>query len=492
MADLDFVKPPLDARVFPPDHRNPQPASRYNLVVIGAGTAGLVTAAGAAGLGAKVALVERRAMGGDCLNVGCVPSKTLLRAAHLATSMKAAPAHGVSATGVHVDFAAVMARVREVRHRISAHDSVERFSSLGVDVFLGDAHFLDREHVAVAGATLRFARAVIATGGRPVVPPIDGLAAVAPLTNETVFELTEQPRRLLVLGGGPIGCELAQAFQRLGTAVTLVESQPQLLGKETADVARLVHDALVADGAVVHVGTTVEQVERTPDGIVATLAGGHVGRVTVDHVLVAAGRAPNIESLRLDAAGVTTTRTGVTVNDFLQTSADHIYACGDVCLADHFTHAADASARIVVQNALFVGRKRVSALTIPRCTYTDPEVAHVGRTAADDDAELVVLEVKWRDVDRAITDGREDGFVRLFTKKGVVVGGTIVGDGAGDLIGEVAVLVARQVSAADLAGIIHPYPTRAEAIRKVGDLHNRGRLTPTVKSLFERWLAWRR
>lgn len=493
MALPDFVTPPLDARVFPPGYRNPTPQKRYNLVVIGGGTAGLVTAAGAAGLGARVALVERRALGGDCLNVGCVPSKTLLRAAKAAAGMRSASRLGVHAGGVRVDFDAVMARVRDVRYRISAHDSVERFTGLGVDVFLGEARFLDAEQVEVDGVALRFARAVIATGGRPTLPPIEGLAEQAPLTNETVFELTSQPARLLVVGAGPVGCELAQAFQRLGTQVTLVESQGQLLGKESPDAARLVQQALTADGVDVRLATTITRVSRDAAGTVAMLdTAGTSSRVEVDRVLAAAGRAPNLEALHLPAAGVAFTRTGVTVNDFLQTSSPHIYAAGDVCLPEQFTHAADASARLVIQNALFLGRKRASALTIPRCTYTDPEVAHVGVTSADAGGDVTALEVAWQDVDRAITDDDEVGYVRLFLRQGVVVGGTIVGHGAGDLIGEVAVLVAREVPAGELAAIIHPYPTRAEAIRKVGDLHNRGRLTPVVKTFFDRWLAWRR
>lgn len=493
MAHHDFVAPPLDARVFPPGHRSPTPADRYNLVVIGAGTAGLVAAAGAAGLGARVALVERRALGGDCLNVGCVPSKTLLRAAGVAATMRDGARYGVHAGEIRVDFAAVMQRVRDVRYRISAHDSVERFTGLGVDVFLGDARFVDRSHVAVAGATLAFARAVVATGGRPTLPPIDGLAEAGPLTNDTVFEITAQPPRLAIIGGGPIGCELAQAFARLGTRVTLLEAQPQLLGRESADAATLVRAALERDGVDVRTGVRIASVRRESAGV--HLALDEAGRIEVDEVLVAAGRTPNVESLDLASAGIDANRRGVIVNDYLQTSNDDVYAAGDVCLAEQFTHAADASARIVVQNALFLGRKRLSRVTIPRCTYTDPEVAHVGETPDGETAEmgdLQTYEVRWAEVDRAITDGDEHGSVRIYARDGKVVGGTVIGHGAGDLIGEVAVLAAQAVSLGTLAGIIHPYPTRAEAIRKTGDLHNKQRLTPTVASLFGRWLAWRR
>lgn len=494
MDALDFVRPPLDARVFPPGHRNPAPKPRYNLVVIGAGTAGLVAAAGAAGLGAQVALIERRALGGDCLNVGCVPSKAMLHAARVAATVRHASRLGVHVDGLRVDFGEVMSRVREVRYRISANDSVQRFQGLGVDVFLGDARFLDRGHVQVGDATLPFARALIATGGRPRLPDIDGLHDVHPLTNETVFELTEQPRRLLIIGGGPIGCELAQAFQRLGTQVILVQSGAQILGKEDAGAASLVAAALRADGVDIRLNATVQRVRITDGAVHADLRSGDASdSVIADRVLVAAGRTPNVEGLNLGAAGVKANKKGIEINDFLQTANGDIYAAGDVSLEEQFTHAADASARLVVQNALFLGRKRVSALTIPRCTYTEPEVAHVGETGSGTEAEgIVPLEVSWSDVDRAITDDDDTGYVRLFTRRGVVVGGTVVGHGAGDLIGEVAVLVAREVPAGELASIIHPYPTRADGIRKAGDLHNKSRLTPTVKSLFDRWLSWRR
>ncbi|WP_396624277.1 FAD-containing oxidoreductase [Luteitalea sp.] len=485
--------PQLAAQVFPPSHRNPVPASRYNLVVIGGGTAGLVCAAGAAGLGAKVALVERRALGGDCLNVGCVPSKALLRAAHAAHAVREAARLGVHATLDRIDFPAVMARVRAVRQAISPHDSAARFTGLGVDVFLGEARFTSRDTVEVAGGPLRFARAVIATGARPKMPDIPGLADVHPHTNESIFEIDAQPARLLVIGGGPIGCELGQAFQRLGTHVTLVQSNPTLLARESADAAATIHAALLAEGMAVHTRSRILRIEAggAPDGAHRVRIHGEAGAavVDVDAVLVAAGRQPNIEGLGLEAAGVAVTASGVTVDEHLRTSNPAIYAAGDVCLPQAFTHAADASARAVIQNALFLGRKTVSTSAIPRCTYTDPEVAHVGETSG---AGIVTHEVPWTDVDRARTDDERQGGVRIHARGGLVVGGTIVGRDAGDLIGEVAVLVARRVTLAQLATIVHPYPTRAEAIRKAGDLHNRGRLTPAVRGLFERWLAWRR
>ena len=484
--------PPLAAQVFPGNHRNPTPTDRYNLVVIGGGTAGLVCAAGAAGLGARVALVERRALGGDCLNVGCVPSKALIRAAHAAASVRDAARFGVHASIDRVDFAEVMARVRAVRLAISPHDSVARFTRLGVDVFLGEARFTGVDTVAVGSQTLTFARAVIATGGRPTMPDIPGLADAAPLTNESVFEISEQPSRMLVIGGGPIGCELAQAFQRLGTAVTLVQSAPALLARESAADAGLVQTALEADGVDVHTSARVTAITRAPDRahlVTIRLRDETSVAVPADAILVAAGRTPSVEALDLARAGVAWTARGVTVDDYLRTSNPAIYAAGDVCLPQAFTHAADASARAVIQNALFLGRARVPMTSIPRCTYTDPEVALVGETAGDG---LVTHEIPWADVDRARIDGEDTGGVRIHARDGRVVGGSIVGRGAGDLIGEVAVLVAQRLRLSTLAGIVHPYPTRAEAIRKAGDLHNRTRLTPLAQALSDRWLAFRR
>ncbi len=482
--------PALAARVFPPGHRNPEPAARYDLVVIGAGTAGLVCAAGAAGLGAKVALVERRALGGDCLNVGCVPSKALIRAATAAHAVRNASGFGVHAHIDRIDFGEVMARVRSVRLAISPHDSVARFASLGVDVFLGECRFAGRRAATVGGATLRFRRAVIATGGRPALPDIPGLADASPLSNESVFELGDQPRRLLVLGGGPVGCELAQAFQRLGTEVTLVQSGETLLTRESGHAAAIVRAALEADGARVYPSSRVSRVEPGQPHRVHLETPVRSLVVDVDRILVGTGRLANIETLALHEAGVAASRTGVTVDRYLRTSNPAIYAAGDVCLPQHFTHAADASARAALQNALFLGRKRVPATSIPRCTYTDPEVAHVGE--GPDGDGVATFSVEWADVDRARIDGDTVGGVHVYARAGRIVGGSVIGRLAGDLIGELAVLAARRVRLSELAGIVHPYPTHAEAIRRTGDIYNRTRLTPLARTFAERFLAWRR
>jgi len=508
MATASIIQPTdahneaLVANVHPPDWQSPEPADRYNLVVIGAGTAGLVTAAGAAGVGARVALVERHLMGGDCLNVGCVPSKSLLRSAHAFAEVRDAGRLGVRVPdGAHVDFGAVMERMREVRRRISAADSAHRFQhELGVDIFLGDAEFESSDTVLVGDTRLRFARAVIATGARAVVPPIPGLAEAGYLTNENVFELTDLPARLLVLGGGPIGCELAQAFRRFGSQVTLVEMAPQFLGREDPDAAGVLRAVLERDGVDVRLQTALRGVETSPNGEKHALLehGGESETLAVDAILLGVGRAPNIEGLGLDAVGVESERAGVVVDDQLRTSNKRIFACGDVCMQYKFTHAADFAARAVIQNALFFGRSRLSALTIPWCTYTDPEIAHVGlyeRDAAEQGIEVDTYVQQFAEVDRAIAEGADDGgFVKIHTRKGKdeILGATIVNRHAGEMISEISVAMAAGMGLGRLASVIHPYPTQAEAIRKLGDAFNRTRLTPTVSRIFERFLAWRR
>ncbi len=488
----------LVAQTHPPDWRNPVPTGRYHLVVIGGGTAGLVTAAGAAGLGARVALVERYLLGGDCLNTGCVPSKALLAAARAAAVVRDAGRLGVRVpSGVTVDFAAVMARMRGIRSRLSHHDSAARFAGLGVDVFLGAARFAGGDMVEVAGQRLCFKHAVIATGARAVAPEIPGLAETGYLTNETVFNLTELPRRLAVVGGGPVGCELAQAFQRLGAQVVLLHRHGRLLEREDPAAAAVLEKTFQGEGLRLELNTVVERVERLPEGKrIHFVSGGRPATMVVDEILVGAGRQPNVEDLNLAGVGVAFDPvTGVQVNDRLQTTNPRIYAAGDVCLRSKFTHAADFAARLVIQNTLFWGRKKLSALTIPRVTYTDPEIAHVGWTEADARAHEVPVDTYLRpfsEVDRAICEGTEQGFVKILVRRGTdqIVGATIVAPHAGESISEISVAMAAPLGLGRLAAVIHPYPTQAEAIRQCGDAYNRTRLTPRVKSLFRQWLKW--
>lgn len=495
----DELNRELVRHAHPADWVNPDPAPRYNLVVIGAGTAGLVTAAGAAGLGAKVALVEKHLMGGDCLNVGCVPSKTLIRSAGVAHEVREAWKYGVKVDGVEVDFPAVMERMRSVRARISLHDSVHRFKALGVDVFLGHARFTGPDQVEVAGKKLRFKKAVIASGARAVHPDIKGLAEAGFLTNETVFSLTTLPPRLAVFGGGPLGCEMAQAFQRLGSRVVLLHKHDRILNREDRDAADLIQKTFVEEGITLALNVRFHEVERRGgEKIVHFEANGVKDSVTVDEILIGAGRAPNVADLGLEAAGVQyDSRRGVQVDDHLRTTNPRVYAAGDICMNYKFTHAADAAARIVIQNALFKGSKRLSALTVPWTTFTDPEVAHVGldeRQAAEKGIPVDTYMRPLSEVDRAITDGQEEGFVKILVEKGTdkILGATIVAAHAGEMLNEITLALVGKLGLARLSGVIHCYPTQAEAIKQAADAYNRTRLTPFIKKAFTRWLAWSR
>ena len=485
----------LIANVHPPDWVNPEPASRYHMVVIGAGTAGLVSAAGAAGLGAKVALIERALMGGDCLNVGCVPSKGVIRAsrswheARMAAERFGGPAVDPQSRG---DFGAAMARMRRLRAGISVHDSAERFRSLGVDVFLGDGRFTGPDTIEVGGRTLRFRRAVIATGARAAVPPIPGLAEAGYRTNETIFNLTELPERLLVIGGGPIGCEMAQAFARLGSRVTLLDKDGHVLIREDADAAEVVQKAMLRDGVQLEFQAKILEVRDRTVVIDSSDQRKQRKEIQADEILVAAGRAPNVEDLGLEAAGVKYGKKGVEVDDNLRTSNRNVFACGDVASRFQFTHIADAQARIVIQNALFFGRAKASALTVPWCTYTSPEIAHVGlyeKDARERGMEVDTLTVQLSTVDRAILDGADEGFLRLHLEKGKdrILGATLVADHAGDMIGELCLAITHNIGLGRIASVIHPYPTQGEVVKKAADQWRRTKLTPGVKKLFERW-----
>jgi dihydrolipoamide dehydrogenase len=504
IAPMDSFNRELVANLHPPDWVNPKPAPRYNLVVIGAGTAGLVTAAGAALLGGKVALIEKHLMGGDCTNVGCVPSKVMIRSARVVADLKQAQQFGI---GTHsdwsVDFPAVMERLRQIRAGISPHDSAQRFQQeFGVDVFFGTACFSGADTVTVAGQTLRFKKAVIATGSSPVELPIEGLAEVGYLTNETVFSLTERPRRLAVIGGGYIGCELAQTFQRLGSEVVLLHKGSRLLEHSDPDASQLMQQVLTQEGIELLLKAKTERVERQGhQKILHYAVEGQEQSITVDEILLAVGRSPNVQGLNLDQVGVQCDpKKGVIVDNYLQTANPRIYAVGDVCMQWKFTHAADAAARIVIQNALFstfgIGRKKLSSLTMPWCTYTDPEIAHVGLTlqeAEEQNLQLDTLEVRLDEVDRAVIDGETTGFAKIHLKKGSdrILGATIVARHAGEMIGELTLAITNGLGLKAIANTIHPYPTQAEVIRKAADQYNRRQLQ-SLKKLTAPWLAWQR
>jgi len=499
MYPLDKHNRELLSNVHPNSWVNPEPASKYNLVVVGAGTAGLVSAAGAAGLGAKVALVERHLMGGDCLNIGCVPSKALIRSSRIRADILAAHRFGIQQPPCEVtaDFSQVMERLRRLRSGISHHDSVSRFKDLGIDVYLGSGKFTRKNILTVENSELRFSKAIIATGARPASPPIPGLEDCGYLTNETVFNLVEQPERLAVIGGGPIGCELAQAFARLGTSVTLIEMNQQFLPREDPEAAEILKKSLEFDQIDLRLGSRVMEVSRGISGLKKIRIATDVDEslLEFDEILIGVGRIPNVENLGLESAGVQFNKLGIQVDDHLRTTNSRIFAAGDVTLTHKFTHTADAAARIVIQNALFKGRKKISSLTVPWCTYTSPEIAHVGlyeHEALEKSIELTTFQTPFSQVDRAILDGEEEGFVKIHVRKGSdeILGATIVASDAGSMISELTLAMVGKIGLGQIASVIHPYPTQAEAIKKTADAFNRTRLTPFVKRLFGKWLSW--
>ena len=482
---------------------DPEPKSSYNLVVIGAGAGGLVSAAGAAGVGARVALIESHLLGGDCLTVGCVPSKLLLRCAKAAAAVRNAADFGVNVSGeISVDFGFVMERLRRLRASIAPIDSARRYSEkLGVDVFIGKGRFTGEKTINVNGKTLNFAKAVVATGGTAAVPNIPGLRQAPYYTNASIFNLTELPARMGVIGAGPIGLELAQAFQRLGSRVTVFSRTDRIMPREDPDAARIVENSLRRDGVTFAFNVNYRGIESRggkPPVTMIVEDGDGTRSLEFDALLVAAGRKPTVKGLGLTDAGIEyDERLGVKVNDRMQTTNPDVYAVGDVASKYQFTHMSDFGARLVIRNALFYGRDKFSNLIIPWATYTEPEVAHAGlyeKDLLDQDIGFVTFTREFADVDRGIVDGETEGFVKIHVKKGTdqILGATIVGSHAGDMISEITVAMQAGMGLGKLASVIHPYPTAAEAIRQCGDAYNRSRLTPTVKGLFSRLMAFRR
>ncbi|HEY6085947.1 MAG TPA: mercuric reductase [Nitrospira sp.] len=510
IAPMDEHNKTLIENVHPSNWVNPQPNGRYNIVVIGAGTAGLITAVVAAGIGAKVALVEKHLMGGDCLNVGCVPSKGIIRVARVWADLRHAEDFGLHIPGgVKYDFGAAMARMRQLRARISHNDSAQRYAGLGVDVYFGNGHFAGRnDHtILVEGPAgnrmLTFSKSAICSGARPADLAIPGLKEAGYLTNETVFSLTELPARLAVIGAGPIGCELAQAFARFGSQVVLIEAMHGIIPNEDRDAAAIVEEQMKRDGVKVLCCGKGLKVGKTENGKCLTVdSHGQRHDLTVDEILVGVGRTPNVEGMGLEAVGVAYDKAGIKVNNRLQTTNPLIYAAGDVCSAYKFTHAADAMAQIVIQNALFphpfgLAYAKVDSRIMPWCTFTEPEVAHVGMYERD--AEKKGLEVETytyslAEVDRAILDGEDRGFARVHIQKGTdkILGATIVASHAGDMIGEFSVLMKAGHGAKTLASTIHPYPTQAEVNKKVVNLWRKAHFSKRQKTILNRWFSWAR
>ena len=458
---------------------------RYDLVIVGGGTGGLVASLIAAGIGARVALVERDRTGGDCLWTGCVPSKSLLAAAHLAHRMRHADTVGLTPSEPRVDFASVMDHVHGAIATIEPHDSPARLRAAGVDVIAGQGRFADARTLDVDGRRLRFRTAIIATGSSPTLPPVPGLAeAPGLLTTDTLWDIRELPARLVVLGGGPIGCELSQAFQRLGASVTTVEMADRLLLKEEPAASTLIAERLTDEGVDVRLASRAVEVKPgkggSPELIIETPAGAHV--VSFNHILVAAGRRPRTVGLGLNAAGVETDAGGaVIVDPRLRTTAPGIYAVGDVTGLLPFTHVAAHHARVATVNALFHARGSAeTAATIPWVTFTDPEVARVGLTEAQAreswGERAVVASVGYDAVDRAITEGETQGFAKLIgDRHGRLVGATVAAPGAGEAIGELAARVARGDKVGAVSTAVHAYPTLAEGPARAADAFLRER-----------------
>ena len=494
----------LRAQVAPPDWRNPPARERYDLVVLGGGTAGLVSAAIAAGLGASVALVEHELLGGDCLNHGCVPSKALLAAARRAAAVRRSGDYGIDAGPGTVDFGAVMERMRRLRAGIARGDGAQRFRGLGVDVFLGTGRFAGRDALEVEASgggrsVLRFKRAVLATGARPLVVPVPGLDSVPFLTNLSLFTLTELPRRLAVVGAGPIGVEMAQAFARFGSEVTVVAMDPQVLPREDPEAAAIVRAALERDGVRFELGARMSRVERRAGSkVLAFERDGQPGEVVADELLLAMGRAPNVEGLGLEAAGIDLDGRGrLVVDDRLRTTNPRVLAAGDVAGGHQFTHAADAMARLVIQNAFFFGRGRASDLTMSWCTYTEPEVAHVGLYEGEEQragCALASRRMDFSEIDRSRLEGETEGFAKLVHERrsGRLRGATVAGAHAGELIGEMLLAVRQRLKVTELSAVIHPYPTAASIWGRLGDQASGARLTPLVAKVLQRVIAWRR
>ncbi len=457
--------------------------STYDLVVIGGGTAGLVAAAGGASLGAKVALVERDKMGGECLNYGCVPSKALIRSAKVASLMRRAEEFGMEPVPVEVDFPAVVARMRAAMEGAGKHDSPERFRRLGVEVFLGEeAHFEGPRDVSVNGKRLQARSVLVATGSHAKAPPVKGLEEVGYVDNVSVLELREMPRSMVIVGAGPIGAEYAQMFARLGCRVELISSRPNPLPVEEREVGEALKGYLEEDGVRIHSGFRAEEAPKENGGekvVVARNREGASVELRGEEILVAAGRAPTVDGLGLENAGIELDKNGVKVDEHLRTTAEGVYAAGDITGALRFTHAAEYQGRIALQNALFPIKRKADYRFVPWTTFTDPEVARVGLTeeeAREKHGRVKAFRYHFPDLDRAICDGETKGFAKIVTGKGKILGGHIIGPDAGNLVAEVVLAMRKGLRIGELSQTVHAYPTLSEAVKKAGDDYYRERL----------------
>ena len=466
--------------------------AEYEICVIGGGAAGLVVAAGAATLGTKVALIEKNALGGDCLHYGCVPSKSLVHCAKVAYTITDAERFGIPAQAPAVHLPEVMQRVQSVIKQIEPNDSPERFRELGVEIMFGEGKFTSPHTFNVQGKEIHAKNFVIATGTRPAIPPLPGIEQTPYLTNETLFSIQEPIPHLLILGGGPIGCEMAQALARLGTRIDLFDLAPRLLPREDEDISTVLAERFKQEGITLHLGIKVLQVERSNNETKVLLEHPKQGQywLSGSHLLIAAGRKPNLENLGLEQADVELKNGKLVVDTRMRTSNKHIYACGDVVGPYLFTHMAEHQAGVVLRNALFHWPAKTQTQNIPWCTYTDPELSRIGLSEAEAQQQNIshrVYRFPFSDIDRAVTEGETQGFAKIITTpRGKLLGACIVGPHAGELIAEYGLAISKGMKASDLSNTIHIYPTLAQINRRVADQRLKDALTPTR----QRWLKY--
>ena len=477
-------------------------AYEYNLIAIGAGAAGLVTTYIGAAVKAKVALIERHKMGGDCLNTGCVPSKALISSAKAVSMMKKHEKFGLTGVQYEVDFAKVMERVQDAIKKIEPHDSVERYTGLGVHCIQGEATILSPNEVEVDGKVLTTANIVVATGARPFIPPVPGLEDIDYLHSDNVWDIRELPKRLLVIGGGAIGCELAQSFCRLGSKVTLMDILPNILPKEDPDIVKFVLDAFDEDGVSVKTGIKISSLKKDAKGVIKVSfeKDGKKSTLSVDKVLVAAGRKANTTGFGLEKIGVKLTKQGtIEVDEYLRTNVENVYACGDVAGPYQFTHMAGHQAWYAAVNSLFSPLKKfkVDYSVVPWVTYTDPEIAQVGLNESEAKRKNISYEITrypLDDLDRAITDRTDYGVVKILTVPGrdKILGVTICGVHAGDMIAEFILAMKHGIGLNKILGTIHPYPTLAEANKMAAGVWRKAHVVSWMEKISEKFHATRR